>query len=90
LTRDEVLDVLDGLSKLKRRGIERADVPVLFLKNRIAVLLPEDAYAADEQIRLDGKFQNQMTTLKRAHAYLDFVPQERWKGQSTAMQGGFS
>ncbi|MDB5099596.1 MAG: hypothetical protein JWM80_4017 [Cyanobacteria bacterium RYN_339] len=90
MTRDEVLDVLDALSPLKRRKLDRADIPVLFMKNRIAVLLPAERYVADVRIKLDGKFQNTMTIRKQAHAFLDFVPEAQWKGQATTLEGGFS
>jgi hypothetical protein len=89
LTREDVLDVLETVIPLKRRKLGRADVAVHFLKNRIAVVLPEEAFAADERIRLDGKFQNAMTVRKHAHAYLDFAPPGQWKGQGTTLKGGF-
>lgn len=60
------------------------------MKNRIAVVLPEEAFTADERIRLDGKFQNTMTMRKQAHAYLDFAPPSQWKGAATTLKGGFS
>jgi hypothetical protein len=88
MTRDDVLDILDKVVGLKRRGVDRADVPVHFLQDRVAVLLPADAFPPDQQIRLEGKFQNLMTTRKRAHAFLDFV--DHWDGQNTRLRGGFN
>ena len=90
ITRDDVLDVLESVSKLSRKRLQRADVPVHFWKNRIAVLLPADRYVADEMIKLDGKFQVLMTTRKHAHAYLDFVHADQWQGAATPLRGGFS
>lgn len=90
LTREDVLDVLESVAPLKRRKLDRADIPVLFLKNRIAVVLPREAFAADERIKLDGKFQNTMTIRKQAHGYLDFAPPSQWKGLATTLKGGFS
>lgn len=88
MTRDEVLDVLDKLSPLKRKRIDRGHVPVQFLKDRIAVVLPADAYTSDERIKLGGKFQYMMTQKKGAHAYLDFA--DEWKGLETRLQEGFN
>lgn len=87
MTRDDVLDVLDQVVRLKRRGVERAQVPVRFMEDRIGVSLPADAFPPDQQIRLEGKFQNLMTR-KRAHAFLDFV--DDWQGIDSKMPGGFN
>lgn len=90
MTRDEVLDVLEALSPLRRKRLARADVAVHFLPNdRLAVVLPEASYTADERRKLDGKFQNTMTIRRKAHAFLDFAPPEAWKGASTPIGGGF-
>jgi len=89
LTRDDVLDVLESVIPLKRRKLGRADIAIHFLKNRIAVVLPEEAFTADERIRLDGKFQNSMTIKRQAHAYLDFAPEGTYKGQATPLKAGF-
>lgn len=86
MTRDEVLDVLDKLSPLKRKKLDRATVPVQFMEGRIAVVLPSASYTADERIRLGGKFQHIMTQTKGAHAFLDFA--DNWKGISTTMREG--
>lgn len=88
MTRDEVLDVLDKLSPLKRKRLDRGHVPVHFMKDRIAVLLPAESYTSDERIKLEGKFQYMMTQKKGAHAYLDFA--DDWKGLETKLTGGFN
>lgn len=88
MTRDQVLDVLDGLSPLRRKGLNRADLPVQFMESRIAVMLPADKYSHDERIRLEGKFQHRMTDQHGQHAYLDFV--DNWNGLSSKLTGGFS
>jgi hypothetical protein len=87
MTRDDVLDVLDKVAGLKRRGLDRQDIPVQFIEDRVAVVLPADKFTPDEKIRLGGKFQNLMTNRKGAHAFLDFS--ENWKGLSTGLRGGF-
>lgn len=87
MTRDDVLDVLDQVVRFKRRGVDRAQVPVRFMEDRIGVSLPADAFPPDQQIRLEGKFQNLMSR-QRAHAFLDFVAD--WRGLDTAMPGGFN
>jgi hypothetical protein len=90
MTREEVLDVLDALSPLKRKKLQRAEVPVHFLKNnRIAVSLPGERYAPDEQIRLGGKFQSFMTLKKGSHGFIDFSTASDWNGLKTALEGGF-
>lgn len=88
MTRDQVLDVLDRLAPFKRKGLDRASVPVQFMGSRIAVSLPADKYAPDERLRLEGKFQHAMTVEHGQHAYLDFT--ENWRGLDTAITGGFS
>ncbi len=85
-TRDEVLKVLGRLVNLRWRGLDTKDIPIQFLGQRIAVVLPADKFTNDEQIRLDGKFQHLMTQ-RNAHAFLDFVP--TWSGLETPMDGGF-
>jgi hypothetical protein len=86
MTRDEVLDVLDKLSPLKRKKLDRATVPVQFIQNRIAIVLPAASYTADERIRLAGKFQYLMTQTKGQHAFLDFA--DNWLGLDTTMREG--
>jgi hypothetical protein len=88
MTRDDVLDVLDKVFGLKGRGIARADVPVKFMQNRVAVVLPAEKYSPDQQIRLEGKFQNLMTTRLHAHAFVDFSTS--WSGLDTPMRIGFN
>lgn len=88
MTRDDVLNVLDKVVRLKGRGLKRDDVPVKFLQNRVAVVLPAEKFTPDERIRLDGKFQNLVTTRLKGHAFLDFA--DDWKGLDTAIRGGFS
>lgn len=87
MTRDDVLDVLDKVAGLKRRGVDRRDIPVQFIENRVAITLPADKFTPDEKIRLGGKFQNLMTNRKGAHAFLDFS--ENWIGLKTRLTGGF-
>ncbi|MFN3430349.1 MAG: hypothetical protein ACK46X_10380 [Candidatus Sericytochromatia bacterium] len=87
MTRDDVLDVLDQVVRLKRRGVQRAQVPVRFMEDRIGVSLPSDAFPPDQQIRLGGKFQVLMSR-QRAHAFIDFV--DDWQGIDTQMPVGFS
>ena len=88
MTRDEVLDSLDTLVKFKSRHLDRNQVPVQFLQNRIAVVLPAEFFTPDEQIKLQGKFQYLMTTKKGLHAYLDFS--SNWRGLETPLQRGLS
>lgn len=88
MTRDEVLDVLDFLVPLKRRRIDRSHVPVQFIRDRIAVILPKAAFTQDERIRLEGKFQYMMRQQKNASAYLDFV--HDWKGLDTRLEHGMT
>lgn len=88
MTRNEVLDVLDRLSPLKRKRLDREAVPVHFLKARIAVVLPAERYSPEEQLRLEGKFQHTMTARHGAHAYLDFSP--TWNGLATPFKAGFN
>lgn len=87
MTRDDVLDVLDKVASLKRRGLDRKDIPVQFLEDRVAVVLPAGEFTPDERIRLGGKFQMLMTHRKRAHAFLDFS--EDWRGLETGLRAGF-
>lgn len=87
LTRDDVLATLTKIVSLRWRGLKAADVPVRFMEDRIAVLLPATAFAADARVRLNGKFQHLMTK-QGAHAYLDFV--EDWRGAETRLDGGLS
>jgi hypothetical protein len=88
MTRDDVLDVLDKVVRLKGRGVARADVPVKFMEDRVAVVLPAEKFTPDERIRLEGKFQNLVTTRLRGHAFLDFA--DDWNGLEPAIRGGFS
>ncbi|MEB3195713.1 MAG: hypothetical protein VKP62_00775 [Candidatus Sericytochromatia bacterium] len=84
--RADVLRVLARVVRLGGRGLRLDEVPIQFLEKRIAVVLPADRFTADEQVRLNGKFQHLMTQLG-AHAYLDFA--ENWKGLQTTLDGGF-
>lgn len=89
MTRDDVLDLLDSLVSLKRRRIDRAHVPVQFMANgRIAVVLPAEPFVADEQIKLDGKFQFLMRQKHDVPAFLDFT--EDWAGLDTRMAQGMT
>lgn len=88
MTRDDVLNVLDKVVRLKGRGVSRDDVPVKFMQNRVAVVLPAEKFTPDERIRLEGKFQNLVTTRLKGHAFLDFA--DEWSGLNTAIRGGFS
>ena len=87
MTRDDVLDVLDKVASLKRRGLDRKDIPVQFLEDRVAVVLPAGEFTPDERIRLGGKFQMLMTHRTRALAFLYFS--EAWGGLETGLRGGF-
>jgi hypothetical protein len=87
MTREDVLTILNSISSFKRKGIDIAQVPVQFLRNRIAVILPQEAYSPDEQVRLDGRFQNRMTMEQGVSAFIDFVP--LWKGLATPLNKGF-
>lgn len=90
MTRDEVLDVLDKLSPLRRKRLDRADVSVhIMVNNRIAVVLPAEKYSPEEQLKLDGKFQNTMTLRGGVHGFLDFAPADAWQGAATPLKGGF-
>ena len=86
-TRDDVLKVFGRLVSLRWRGIEAAELPVLFMQDRIALVLPAEKFTDDEQIRLTGKFQHLMTQ-RGAHAYLDFA--KEWRGLETRLSGGFN
>lgn len=86
-TRDEVLKVLARLVNLRWRGLDAKTIPVQFIRDSIAVVLPADKFTDDERIRLEGKFQYLMTQ-RGAHAYLNFVPV--WNGLATKIEGGFS
>lgn len=86
MTREDVLKVLTRLISLRWRGLKAEDIPVRFMQDRIAVLLPAAKFVEDEQIRLDGKFQHLMTQ-RGAHAFLDFVVD--WKGAQTTLDAGF-
>lgn len=86
LHRADVLDMLGRLVDLKWHGLRAEDIPVQFLQNRIAVLLPAPAFPPDQQVKLNGKFQCLMTA-RGAHAYLDFV--DDWRGAETLLDGGF-
>jgi hypothetical protein len=88
MTRDDVLDILDKVVGLKGRGLTRAEVPVKFMQNRVAVVLPAEKFSPDQQIRLEGKFQNLMTTRLHAHAFVDFAG--TWAGLDTPMRAGFN
>ena len=88
MTRDEVLDNIDRFVSLSRRKIDRKDVPVQFLEDRVAVVLPAERFTPDEQIRLEGKVQNWMSTQRHAHVFLDFV--QDWRGLDSRMKGGFN
>lgn len=88
MTRDEILDLLDSFAHLKRRRVDRRQVPVYFLQNRIAVVLPAYAFSPDEHIKLDGRFQLTMTQRHGLHAYLDFS--NAWRGLETPLQKGFT
>jgi hypothetical protein len=87
MTRDDVLTLLNSISAFKRKRIDVTQVPVQFLRNRIAVILPQEAYSPDEQIRLDGRFQNRMTMEQGVSAFIDFVP--HWHGLTTPLSKGF-
>ena len=87
MTRDDVLQVLSKLISFRWRGLKADEIPVRFIKDRIAVLLPAEKFVEDEQIRLDGKFQHLMTQ-RGAHAFLDFVVD--WKGADSTIDGGFN
>lgn len=87
LTREDVLKVLGRIVSLRWRGIKEQDVPVLFMKDRVAVVLPAHKFVEDEQIRLDGKFQHLMTQ-RGAHGFIDFAVD--WKGRETRLDGGFN
>lgn len=88
MTRDQVLDVLELYAPLRRRRIDRAQVPVHFMQNRIAVVLPYERFPVDQQTLLDGKFQNTMTRRFGQHAYLDFV--HDWRGLETPLTAGLT
>ncbi|HEY9724618.1 MAG TPA: hypothetical protein V6D47_21630 [Oscillatoriaceae cyanobacterium] len=88
MTRDEILDLIDSFAKLKRRRIDRRQVPVYFLQNRIAVVLPAQAFTDDEHNKFDGRFQLLMTQRHGLHAYLDFS--NTWRGLETPLQKGFT
>jgi hypothetical protein len=86
LDRTDVLNTLDRLVNLRRRGLRADDIPVQYLQDRIAVLLPSAAFPPAEQIRVNGQFQHLMTK-RGGHAYLDFV--EDWRGAETLLDAGF-
>lgn len=86
LQRADVLDLLGRLVNFRWKDLRVEDIPVQFLQNRIAVLLPASAFPPDEQVRLNGKFQHLMTQ-RGAHAYLDFV--DDWRGAETLLDAGF-
>ncbi len=87
MTRDEVLTVLDRVVRLKGRQIRPEEVPVQFMRDRIAVVLPAEKFRADERIILDGMFQDLMSRQK-AHAFLDFATD--WRGLATPLNHGFN
>lgn len=86
-TRDDVLKVLGSLVSFRWRGLDAKDIPVHFIQNRIAVILPADKFTDDEQVKIEGKFQHLMTQ-RGAHAYLDFT--RPWNGLATKLDGGFN
>ena len=88
MTRDQVLDVLDRLAPLKRKKIDRQQVPVQFLEDRIAVVLPAERYTEQEMRHFNAQFQYLMTTRLNAHAFLDFTPD--WRGLDSTLRGGFN
>ncbi|MEB3285764.1 MAG: hypothetical protein VKN33_10805 [Candidatus Sericytochromatia bacterium] len=85
--RAEVLDVLTRLFNLRWRGLKMEDIPVQFLGKRIAVILPAKAFTADEQIKIEGKFQHLMAQ-RGWSAFIDFA--ENWEGAQTRLDGGFN
>ena len=90
MTRDEVLNVLASLTNLKWKGLATRDIAVHFLQTRVAVVLPEELFTADERIRLDGKFQQIMAVRFKQPAYLDYQPESAWRGATPPLKGGFS
>ena len=88
-TRDDVLKVLGTIISYRWRRLDAKEIPVQFLPNRIAVMLPAEKFTDDEQVKIEGKFQHLMTQ-KGAHAYLDFVPAGHWQGLATKLDGGFN
>ena len=87
MTRDEVLDVLDKTVGLKRRKLDRTDVPVMFMGKRIGVVLPSERFSPEERVRLEGKFQVLMT-MRGQHAFLDWAT--RWQGADTPLRQGLT
>ena len=87
MTRDEVLDVLDSVLSFKRHRIDRAQVPVQFIRGRIAVVLPEAHFTPDRRIRAEGRFQYVMAQ-KGASAFIDFV--DDWQGLDTRLEQGIT
>lgn len=87
IQRDEILRVLSGLFSLRWRGLRAEEIPVQFLEKRIAVVLPAEAFTADEQIKIEGKFQHLMAR-RGISAFLDFV--KDWQGLKTKLDTGFN
>lgn len=87
MTRDEVLDVLDTTVSLKRRKLDRTDVPVMFMGKRIAVMLPSDRFSPQERVRMEGTFQVLMTK-RGEHAFIDWAT--HWQGIDTPIRQGFT
>lgn len=87
IQRDEILRVLSGLFNLRWRGLRAEEIPIQFLEKRIAVVLPAAPFTADEQIKIEGKFQHLMAR-RGVSAFLDFV--EDWRGLATRLDTGFN
>ncbi|MEB3221805.1 MAG: hypothetical protein VKS61_06965 [Candidatus Sericytochromatia bacterium] len=86
LHRTDVLNLLGRLVNLRRHGLMADDIPVQFLQDRIAVLLPAAEFPPARQVRLNGQFQCLLTE-RGGHGYLDFV--DDWRGAESLLDAGF-
>lgn len=87
MTREDVVAVLNRIISFGWRGVDKSQVPVHFMGQRISVALPAANFPIDLQINLSGKFQYLMTQ-QGAHAFIDFV--EDWRGLDTKLDTGFN